>query len=79
MKDKTKITVDADGVIETHIAGGVAGYATLCGLDGDDDGKDVMQKTISTPIGAKVTCAHCIGLWLECKRWRVSDFDMQRA
>ena len=55
------IIVEGDG--DSHIGSTLANYSTLCGLDGDDEGSD--QRTIG--MSDKVSCKHCIGIWLECR------------
>ncbi len=69
---KEKITIDIAGQSQTHIAFTDHGYATLCGLDGDDSG--ISMQTVDTPKGAKVGCAQCKSIWEEARNWRDSDF-----
>lgn len=72
MPEHRKVTVEVEGLTFTHIGESVGDFATLCGLDGDDPG--VLQRTVPTPNGAKVNCAHCWGIWNICRDWRASDF-----
>ena len=56
------VAVECDGQVEVHLPGAVgADYATLCGLDGDDDGAG--QTPAEVPRGARVTCHSCIHIW----------------
>lgn len=68
------VTVVMDGEMLTHLPGAIFDYATLCGMDGNDDARDVNQSTIPTPLGARVNCDHCRLIWEECRNWRTSDF-----
>ena len=71
---KRKVTVKIDDEIQTHIAGDSgAGYATLCGLDGNDSG--VGQSIIATPPNSKVDCQACFSIWEEARQWKRSDFS----
>lgn len=69
------ITIDHDGEVETHIGFEKFGYVTLCGMDGDDPDKSVMQKTVVTPSRAKITCSHCKSLWDRAMDFKLSDFS----
>lgn len=55
-----------------HIDGrmGPGNYATLCGMDGDDDDPSVDQ-TIVEAIG-KIDCPDCIRIWQVCRNVPVS-------
>ena len=72
----SKITIDQDGEVKTHIANTASGndYATACGqaLDGDE----FCGREVPTPRGAKITCSACHQAWLCCKGVRESDFDV---
>lgn len=66
------VTIEAnradERIIENHIFGGNADYATMCGLDGDDVSDFCYQRTIATPIGAMVDCPECIKLWRRARQ-----------
>ncbi len=57
------VTIRCNGKTETHLPHHNGNYATLCGMDGDDDHYIVSQSTISTPKGAKVNCKDCFDVW----------------
>jgi hypothetical protein len=71
------IGVESDGVIEWH-APGVAGpdYATLCGLDGNDDAVGQRPVDIKPPRGTKIDCHECKRIWAGVRdlKLRESDF-----
>lgn len=50
-------------------------YATLCGMDGDDDDDGVQQKTIETKPEAKVNCRYCISIWEACQQFSRSEIS----
>lgn len=70
----TKITINLDGDVETHIAatGGGPDYATVCGqaLDGDE----FSGVEVPTSRGAKINCARCRAAWLSCRGVSAADF-----
>lgn len=72
MSEKIVVVVFA-GRRETHIAG-LGGYATLCGLDGDDPHSEQVPGTVDK--GDKVTCHDCFALWRECQKFRRHDFHL---
>lgn len=73
MKSRIKISVDGD--IRLHIAYEGEGYATLCGLDGNDsDDEGDGQVTLDHPKSGKIDCDHCKRIAAEGRKWRESDF-----
>lgn len=69
---KRVVYILSDGKADTHVAFESLGYATLCGMDGDDPG--IGQETLGYPAGAKVSCEHCKLLAQEGWQWELSDF-----
>ncbi len=75
------VTIECDGVVETHLPHMDGNYATLCGLDGNDYDEygvfdnGVNQKTVRTPRGAKVDCEHCYAIWVEAHKFSKDVFD----
>jgi len=74
MKRKNIITIEILGERSTHIPDAQGNYATWCGLDGEDNAKDIGQETVETAPGAKVDCDVCRSMWEEAMRWKRSDF-----
>lgn len=70
-----KIAIKNDGVVQVHIRFEAFGYATLCGMDGNDVAADVDQRTVELPRNAKVDCPHCRGIWVAAKLVRASEFQ----
>lgn len=72
------IGVMIDGTETWHVVGSASGdYATLCGLDGHDDHKDVGQSgTIEPRRGQKIDCPQCRDIWrhVTTSRLRKSNF-----
>lgn len=69
---KRFIGVSVDGTVQTHIPHPDGNYATLCGLDGDDDNPASRQFTVAA--GAKIDCADCLAIFEACGAYRLSDF-----
>lgn len=65
------VAVVCDGAVEVHAAG-VASYATLCGLDGDDAHDSVRQKIVASS-SRRVDCPQCIQIIDLSKRYREKD------
>lgn len=61
------------GKAQVHAESSIAGYMTLCGLDGGLT--DDTQKQVGLQIGARINCPHCRNLWSEAKRFKKPDFD----
>lgn len=62
------VTIETDVDSCTHILCARGFYATLCGMDGDDDNCGVQQKTIQTPKNGKVNCTSCIDIWKQARK-----------
>ena len=70
---KRFVAIAIDGEVGVHAVGD-GNYASLCGLDGTDDG--VGQQTAALPLGTtKIDCPQCQALWRACRRYRAADFD----
>lgn len=69
------IAIDDAGTVEVHARSELFGYATLCGVDGNDSG----QKTLpDLPKGMKlITCWQCFKLFEEANRFRRADFSIK--
>jgi len=70
---KRRIKIKDDGETQTHIASTIAGYVTLCGLDGDDP--EIGQFTVGYPSRGKINCLHCKQIAEEGRQWDASDFE----
>ena len=70
------VAVEQDGVVEIHASGADASgdYATLCGVDGNDDGAGVNQRPADLPPGAKINCPQCKQLILAARKFSRRDF-----
>ena len=65
-------TIKCYDEVFSHIEDAVgADYLTLCGMDGDDP--VVGQSTLEP--SDKVTCPHCISIWLHCRTVPRRDLD----
>jgi len=69
------VAVQIDGEVTIHIPHTYGNYATLCGLDGDDEYFSVNQKTVPTPKGKKVNCEACLSIWKTCQEYTKKDFE----
>jgi hypothetical protein len=58
--NKNIIAVRRYEEVQIHFRDRTGNYATLCGLDGDDDDCTVDQETLELSKGAKVNCPECI-------------------
>ncbi len=73
---RSLVAVEFDGLVEVHLPPISAGaYATLCGMDGDDEWNG--QKPAVLPHNPKVTCAHCIGIWRAARAYGPKYIDTQ--
>lgn len=54
------IAIKRYGEIEIHFVHPTGNYASLCGMDGNDDSPSVDQVTVDLPSNAKVNCSECI-------------------
>ena len=59
--------------IEIHFKDRTGNYATLCGLDGNDNAKSVDQETVDLPTNAKVDCMDCIHTFYFVRSLSASD------
>ncbi len=66
---KQRIVLTGSGEREIHAADTTGNYATLCGLDGEENETGTLRK------GERINCHQCIAIWLECKLYYVRDFD----
>jgi len=66
------VSIECDGVVQVH-AVGLGNYATLCGLDGDDDGSG--QRPANLLIGARINCPDCRAIIEAAKKYRARDFE----
>jgi hypothetical protein len=69
------VGIVVNGVLETHLPPASQNYATLCGMDGDDNDPGVDQHHAEP--GAKVDCIHCRAIFDRCSQFRTSDFKRQ--
>lgn len=69
------VSIECDGVIETHAAPAVGEYATFCGLDGDDEGAG--QRFNGAAPRGKVTCPDCIAMIRHAKTYKVGTPSAQ--
>ena len=70
-----KVAIEIEGDLTVHIPGASGNYATLCGLDGNDDHEDVQQRTVELPSGSKINCKDCKAIWLVAKGYQSNDFE----
>lgn len=68
--------IEIDGKLTTHMGSADGDYATLCGLDGDDQNWHVNQIPVETPIGAKINCVQCWDIFNTARKYKYSDFDV---
>jgi hypothetical protein len=62
-----------DQPMQVHAASSMAGYTTLCGLDGGTAGAS--QRQVDLPRKAKIDCEQCLQIFTESRRFRVTDFS----
>ncbi len=70
------VAIEFEGILEVHLPPvGAGAYATLCGIDGDDEwwGK----KPAVLPQDPKVTCAHCVSIWRVARAYEPKYIDTQ--
>jgi hypothetical protein len=63
-----------DEPMKVHAASALAGYTTLCGLDGGTAGTD--QRQVELPRKAKIDCEQCLQIFTESRRFRMTDFSL---
>lgn len=69
-----RIAISVEGeTLQIHAASSMAGYLTLCGLDGglSDGGQEV----VDSPARRRINCPDCFRIWHESKALRRSDFS----
>lgn len=67
---QNKVAVTADGATQVHAIGdGV--YATLCGLDGEENQVEPAQSW------EKITCPQCYNLWRAWRAYQANDFVLR--
>lgn len=72
------IAIAFEGRVQVHAASGIANYATVCGLDGDDSGAD--QEPADLPKRARITCPDCKQMILHCREYTPSrDFSRRKS
>lgn len=77
---KRFVQVESDGAIETHANTALGEYATLCGLDGDDEAAG--QRLIGDGPKGKINCRDCIAIIRAAKEYHLTrDLvqDLQKA
>jgi len=62
-----------DEPMKVHAESSLAGYTTLCGLDGGTAGTD--QRQVALPKRAKIDCEQCLQIFTEARRFRMTDFS----
>lgn len=72
----TKVTIKHEGKTQVHMSDATGNYATMCGLDGNDDDPSVDQFTVPTKAGAKIDCPECFAIWQTSKGYKTSDFKV---
>lgn len=72
----TMIIIEERGKCQIHATSYNQNYATLCGLDGDDDDPAVAQITIGiAPTGSKINCRECIDIIIHASTYKAGkDF-----
>ena len=75
--DKNKfVRVIVDGEVKVHAVDPTGNYATLCGLDGDDNHPACMQKVIRHLERGKIDCSACRVILRHA--WKYSEKDLVR-
>lgn len=65
------VLIESDGVTETHASPALGEYATLCGLDGDDESAG--QRPIGERRSGKIDCADCLAMIRLAKTYKARD------
>lgn len=68
--NKGLISISCDGQVDTHIMGAVGDYATICGLDGDDE---YINQSIVDSVSDEVDCSLCQAIWAKCRKIKPSQ------
>ncbi len=66
-----------DGKLEWHLPSGPGGYATFCGLDGEDALAGQRFAREQTPSNQKATCVQCALQWRHAISLRLKDSDFE--
>ena len=69
------VRVSADGELSVHALDATGNYATLCGLDGDDNHPSCPQKVIGHLKRGKIDCPECRNILK--KAWEYSERDLK--
>lgn len=65
---------DTDGDVTWHARASMpANYHTLCSMSLDD----VEFDPVTAPRGQRIDCKHCKAVFLQARRFRVSDFPTE--
>ena len=70
-----KVALRVEGKTEIHAVDTNGNYATLCGVDGDDDLLE--QESIDLPKRAAITCETCYSIYRLARELRASDFSIK--
>jgi hypothetical protein len=70
------IAISESGKITIHLPDVSGNYATLCGMDGNDNHRQVQQTTVPVPRGAKVNCRNCFAIWELSRRYSRIEFEI---
>ena len=68
------IGVNMQGRVEWHAPGVFDDYATMCGIDADDESQGVCG-TVEAPRGQKIECGVCRTIWKATVALRLRDSD----
>jgi len=70
------VAIKSFGEISIHAHDASGNYATLCGLDGDDQGGHVDQICVPVPKGRKIDCEQCKAIFLKAREYTKRDFEI---
>jgi len=62
------VAIECEGVRKIHAAGIDGNYASLCGLDGEENRVSLPKR------GEKIDCPQCFAIWNETRYYRPGDF-----
>lgn len=69
----TKVAIICDGVRQVHAIDTTGNYATLCGLDGNDEFVRQMGADLEGDKD-KIDCPQCWSIWVTATRYKRRDF-----
>ena len=72
---KIKISSQTENLSEIHIAGSLADYVTICGMD-DNPVSGFLEDISSEFVEDEVTCASCITIWKACRKIKPSEIEI---